>query len=109
MEYIVYVLLSKKDKKFYTGFTTNLNERINKHNSGKVISTHYRIPLELVYYEVCYNQKDALHRERYLKSTYVKRYIRIRIKNYLNLIQISISQGKKDMVEEGTNLNLLNS
>jgi putative endonuclease len=97
MEYFVYVLQSKKDKKFYTGFTTNLNERIDKHNSGKVISTHYRIPLELVYYEVCYNQEDALHRERYLKSTYGKRYIRSRLKNFLNRVQITISQGKRDM------------
>ena len=85
MEYFVYVLLSKKDKKFYTGFTNNLTERINKHNSGKVASTHHRIPFELVYYEVSYNQKDALHRERYLKSTYGKRYIRNRLYNFLNL------------------------
>jgi putative endonuclease len=105
MEYFVYVLLSKKDKKFYTGLTTNLNERINRHNSGKVISTRYRIPLELIYYEVCYNQEDALHRERYLKSTYGKRYIRNRLNNFLNLRQITISQGKRDMAEEDTNLN----
>jgi putative endonuclease len=86
MEYFVYVLLSKKDKKFYTGFTTNLNERILKHNSGKVASTRYRIPLELVYYEVSYNLDDALHRERYLKSMYGKRYIRNRLNNFLNVI-----------------------
>jgi putative endonuclease len=85
MEYFVCILLSKKDKKFYTGFTTNLTERINKHNSGKVVSTLHRIPLELIYYEVCYNQEDALHRERYLKSTYGKRYIRNRLYNFLNL------------------------
>ena len=85
MEYFVYVLLSKKDNKFYTGFTSNLNERINKHNSGEVTSTKYRTPFELVYYEGCFNQEDALHREKYLKSTYGKRYIRNRLKKYLNL------------------------
>jgi putative endonuclease len=85
MEYFVYVLLSKKDNKFYTGSTCNLNERIIKHNSGKVSSTQYRAPFDLVYFEVCFNQEDALHREKYLKSTYGKRYIKNRLKNFLRL------------------------
>lgn len=85
MEYFVYVLLSKKDNKFYTGFTSNLNERIKEHNSGKVTSTKYKIPFELLYYEACLNQEDALHREKYLKSTYGKRYIKNRLKKFLNL------------------------
>jgi len=83
MEYFVYVLLSKKDGKFYTGYTSQLKERILEHNSGRVFSTKNRIPLELVYYEGCLNQADALHREKYLKSTYGKRYIKNRLKNFL--------------------------
>ena len=85
MEYFVYILLSKKDNKFYTGFTHNLNERFIKHNSHKVSSTQYRGPFDLVYYEVCFNQEDALHREKYLKSSYGKRYIKNRLKNFLYL------------------------
>ncbi len=85
MEYFVYVLLSKKDNKLYTGFTSNLTQRIQEHNSGKVISTRYRFPFELIYYESCINQKDALHREKYLKTTYGKRYIRNRLKNFLDM------------------------
>lgn len=84
MEYFVYVLISKKDNKFYTGFTSNLSERINEHNSGKVNSTKYRTPFELVYYEGCFNLEDTLHREKYLKSTYGKRYIRNRLKNFFD-------------------------
>jgi putative endonuclease len=83
MEYFVYVLLSKKDKKFYTGYTSNLEERVKEHNSGKVSSTKQRAPFDLIYYEFCFNQQDALHREKYLKSTYGKRYIRNRLKNFL--------------------------
>jgi len=56
---------------------------IKQHNNGDVESTKYRKPLKLIYYEVCLNQKDALHREKYLKTTYGKRYIRNRLKNYL--------------------------
>jgi len=80
--FFTYVLQSKKDGKFYTGFTSDLGKRIIEHNSGKVNSTRMRMPLELVYFEYCLNINDALHREKYLKTTYGKRYIQNRIKNY---------------------------
>jgi putative endonuclease len=81
--YFVYVLRSKLDKKFYTGFTSDLVKRLKEHNSGKVLSTRKRIPFEIVYYECSLNQYDAIHREKYLKTTYGKRYIKQRVKNYL--------------------------
>ena len=83
MNYIIYVLQSNLDKEFYVGYTTNLKKRIEEHYSGKVRSTKYRRPLNVVYYEVCYNRLDALHREKYLKSSYGKRYIKNRLKFYL--------------------------
>jgi len=79
----VYVLVSDLDNKFYVGLTENLNNRLSLHSTGKVSSTKDRRPLKLVYYEASLNREDALHRERYLKSTYGKRYIRNRLKNYL--------------------------
>ena len=81
--YYVYVLQSEQDKKFYTGYTHNIQARINKHNSGKVVSTKNRLPVKLIYWEGCLNQKDALSREKYLKTGWGKRYIKNRIKNYL--------------------------
>jgi putative endonuclease len=81
--FFTYVLKSKTDGKFYTGFTSDLDRRFNEHNSGKVYSTKKRIPFELVYYEFCLNINDALHREKYLKTTYGKRYIQNRIKHSL--------------------------
>jgi putative endonuclease len=80
--YYVYVLQSELDNKFYTGFTKNLEKRMEEHNSGISRSTKGRIPLKLVYYEFCLNLKDAMKRERYLKTTWGKRYIRNRISNY---------------------------
>ena len=67
---------------FYIGCTKDLKQRINQHNKGWVKSTKDRRPLSLVYYEACLNQQDALHREKYLKTTYGKRYLRNRLKNY---------------------------
>ena len=83
MNYYVYVLLSEKDKNFYVGFSRDIKERLKQHHSGYVRSTTDRRPLKLIYFEVCFNQEDALHREKYLKSTYGRRYIRNRLKNYL--------------------------
>jgi len=81
--YYAYILQSKKDNQFYTGYTDDLKERLKLHNAGKVVSTKNRLPLRLVYYEACLNQQDATHREKYLKTSWGKRYIKARLKNYL--------------------------
>ncbi len=81
--FYVYVIQSLLDDNFYTGFTDSLERRIDDHNSGKVKSTKNRVPFKLVYFEGSLNKYDALHREKYLKTTYGKRYIKNRIKNYL--------------------------
>lgn len=82
--FFTYVLLSLKDGMFYTGYTRDISERIIQHHSGKVPSTADRRPLRLLYYEACLTKEDAIARERYLKSGMGKRYIRNRIKTYLN-------------------------
>jgi putative endonuclease len=91
MKYYVYVLQSKIDQKFYTGFTKDMANRLDEHNKGKIVSTKNRRPFNLVYYECSLNIDDALHREKYLKTTYGKRYIRNRIKNYLKSLDETIS------------------
>ena len=82
--YYVYVLKSLKDGFLYTGYTGDLKQRISKHNAGQVISTKNRIPFELIYFEACRNKNDALKREKYLKTTYGKRYLKNRLSNDLN-------------------------
>jgi putative endonuclease len=81
--FYIYVLLSEKDKNYYTGYTKNLNNRLTQHNDGKVESTKKRTPFKLIYWEGCLNQKDALYREKYLKTSWGKRYLKNRLKNYL--------------------------
>jgi len=80
--YYTYVLRSKKDKKLYIGFTENLKLRFEQHQKGLVESTKLRRPFMLIYYEACLNQKDATHREKYLKTSYGKRYLKSRLKSY---------------------------
>ncbi len=81
--YYVYVLLSKSDKKFYTGATSNLKSRVQKHNNGLIPSTSKRRPLKLIYYEACISKEDAFRREKYLKTGMGKRYLRNRLKDTL--------------------------
>ncbi|MBM3712960.1 MAG: GIY-YIG nuclease family protein [Actinobacteria bacterium] len=81
--YYTYVLRSSRDLKFYVGYTSNLVNRVNEHNKGKVKSTKNRVPLELVYWEGSLNQQDATSREKYLKTSWGKRYVKNRIRNYL--------------------------
>ncbi len=81
--YYVYVLRSQKDKFFYVGYTNNLKNRKFEHDRGAVVSTKNRRPFDLVYYEACINQQDATHREKYLKTSWGKRYIKTRLRNYL--------------------------
>ena len=75
--------ISNRDNNFYTGYTENLKNRLDQHQRGKVESTKNRRPLKLTYWEGCLNQKDALQREKYLKTAWGKRYLKNRLKNYL--------------------------
>jgi putative endonuclease len=83
MFYYVYILFSLKDKKFYAGYTENLKLRFKEHQQGKVESTKNRRPLQLIYFEGCLNKKDAMHREKYLKTYLGKMFLKNRLKSYL--------------------------
>jgi putative endonuclease len=81
--FYTYVLISKKDKELYIGFTKDLKKRLDEHNKGLVVSTAPRRPLELIYYEACLNEADAIAREKYFKTGFGRRFLRNRLKNYI--------------------------
>ena len=57
------------DGSLYTGITTDVEKRLAQHRSGKGAKyTRGRIPLELVYREVCGSYSDALKREHAVKA-----------------------------------------
>ena len=82
MQY-TYVLLSQRDKQFYTGCTDDLRKRVREHNQARVRSTAHRAPLRLIYYEACLNRDDALRRERFLKTGKGKRFLKRRLAGFL--------------------------
>jgi putative endonuclease len=81
--YYTYVLLSLKDGQFYTGYTSNLRKRLAEHNNGESKSTMHRRPLTLIYFEGCLDIRDAMRREKYLKSGNGKIYLKNRLRKYL--------------------------
>jgi putative endonuclease len=71
-----------KDNKLYTGYTTNLQQRIEHHNSGSVPSTKERRPFRLIFFEGYTDKGDALRRESYLKTNEGKKMLRRMLRNH---------------------------
>ncbi len=74
-------LLQNKYGKWYTGLTQDMQKRILEHNSEEnKSSTKYGKPWKIIYCEISLNKKDAIAREKYLKSGMGKRYLKNRLK-----------------------------
>ena len=69
LPFCVYILFSEKDNLLYTGFSTNLENRIKNHNDGGTKSTAYRRPLKLIFCEFYLYEEEARKREKYFKTT----------------------------------------
>lgn len=64
----IYVLRSRVTGRFYTGSTSNLEMRLQQHNSDQSTSTKNRGPWDLVYHEEFGTLVEAVRRERYFKT-----------------------------------------
>ncbi len=66
--YFIYAL-ECEDGSIYKGFTSNLDKRINEHLAGigaEWTKTHR--PIALIHYEEFKSEKEAVERQKYLKS-----------------------------------------
>lgn len=62
-------ILRCSDNTLYTGWTNNLEKRLEAHNAGKGAKyTKVRLPVELVYYEQFETKEDAMRREYAIKQ-----------------------------------------
>ncbi len=66
--YYVYILQSLKDRKYYIGYTKNLERRLQEHNRGKTRSVKGKGPFKILYTEAYTTQLQAIHRERQIKK-----------------------------------------
>ena len=66
--YYVYILRSKKTGKYYTGYTRDVEKRLQEHNNGKTKSLRKHIPLEIVRIEPYTFYEEARKRELQIKK-----------------------------------------
>jgi putative endonuclease len=68
MSFTVYILYSVIAKKHYTGFTSNLDQRLLSHNElGKGWTAKYR-PWQLIFTKEFETKKEAMDYEKCLKT-----------------------------------------
>lgn len=80
MNYFTYVLLSLKNGDLYVGSTQNINDRIERHNTGKVRSTKYNRPWKLLEWHEFKLRSEAMQKEKFLKTHQQKEFIKKRHK-----------------------------
>jgi len=86
--YYVYILLSLKTKRLYTGSTSDLKQRFYEHNTKKGGEYSKRIgPYKLIYYEAYLSKTDALKQEIFYKSGYGREIVKNKIENSINTIE----------------------
>ena len=66
--YKVYAIKSRLRNYIYVGLTSNLEERIRRHNDGRERTTKAYRPFELIYSEEHLTREEARKREKYFKS-----------------------------------------
>ena len=76
MEWFVYVIRSEVDGRLYKGMTQDIESRVQVHNQGKVSSTKAYRPWRLVYMEKCKDSLHAREREKFLKSSKGRAFLR---------------------------------
>ena len=74
--FIVYILYSDSARKHYTGFTTNLTDRLTSHNQfGKDWTARYR-PWRLIFHKNFDTKSEALLYEKWLKTGVGREFVK---------------------------------
>ncbi|MFN2424768.1 MAG: GIY-YIG nuclease family protein [Cryomorphaceae bacterium] len=69
MSYCVYILYSVSVDRYYVGQTSNLEDRLKRHNEGRSKYTKSGIPWTLKYKESFATRSDAMAKEKKIKSS----------------------------------------
>jgi putative endonuclease len=75
MAYFVYILQSERDGSYYIGHTADLEDRLRRHNEGRIVYTRAKAPWKLIHQETFESRSDAMKREKEIKAKKVRDYI----------------------------------
>ncbi|MFD2034292.1 GIY-YIG nuclease family protein [Belliella marina] len=73
--FFVYAISSIRRKYIYAGLTSNLEDRIHRHNSGYEKTTKPYAPFSIIYSKTFLTRPEAREHEKFLKSTPGKRFL----------------------------------
>ncbi len=73
--YAVYVLQSELDGSYYVGQTSDLEDRLKRHNRGTERASRSKRPWRLVYAEEYTTRREAMHREEEIKARKKRAFI----------------------------------
>src|SRR5690554_571378 len=87
MEYCVYILHSEILSRFYTGYTSNLDLRIEFHNDPEFRKFTYKAQDWILFLRIpCQSKKQAMAIEKHIKRMKSSTYI-INLKSYPEMIE----------------------
>ena len=75
MAWVIYILQSESTGRFYVGSTSDIEKRLGYHNAGRCRSTRNHGPWQVVYTEPYQTRREALVRERHIKSMKSRQHI----------------------------------
>lgn len=72
---LVYILFSDKISRYYVGQTSDIEDRLKRHNSGRVNSTKYGMPWKVVLHLKVSNRSEAMALKTKIKKRGAKRLL----------------------------------
>jgi len=71
----VYILYSRSLNRYYIGHSSNLEDRLERHNRGRSKYTKGGKPWELIWVMVCDTRSEAMKLERKIKKRGANRFL----------------------------------
>jgi len=84
--FYVYAIENSIDKSWYIGFSEDIDRRVLEHNQkiGGEYTSKKSGRWKLIYYEAYLSKRDALGREKFLKSGSGRKFLNKQMTNYLS-------------------------
>ena len=73
--FTTYILYSERIDIYYVGSTSNIEDRLKRHNSGRSTFTKRGLPWKLVYSKNYQTKSEAYQAELYIKLQKSRKYI----------------------------------